>query len=107
VKKRLLLLFALLAVLGMVGFGVYLWWTLPSHGVHLANVYRIQVGMSEHAVSEILGHPSAEKGNVRSWQADTGTIVVTFDAQGKVSERYYVPRDESLLNKFFAWLGIS
>jgi len=122
-RKRLLLRLGLLACLGLAGFALYLWWCLTGvSGITRASVWRIKVGMTTREVDSIIGVPCGDYrsnkqevsidgfldgvAHIREWYADSGTIFVHFDAQGRVFERSYLPYSESFLDRLYQWLGI-
>ena len=121
-KKRILIRLGLLACLGLAGFALYLWWCLTGvSGISRASVWRIKAGMTYKEVDSIIGVPSGEYRtgmarwadirpdgieHIRQWFGDTGRISVCFDADGKVTERSYLPSSASVFDGLYQWLGI-
>jgi len=56
-KRRLLLKLGLVALLGAALFVVWLWWTEPRTGICRYTASRIEVGMTEEEVVELIGVP--------------------------------------------------
>jgi hypothetical protein len=108
-KSATILVF--IALVGVCTIILVAWWALidnaPNERITSENSWRIELGMSEPEVESILGkpadrqyhpwdvsvrlasrpgeHPEWEK----IWESDNGSIIVHFDAQGRVSNRAY------------------
>ena len=127
-KKRLLLKLGLAALLGVAGFAVYIWWTLPPHGINRTSVWRIRNGMSEKDVEAIIGMQYGDYRTMTkeerwfnrrtiiwsgvgyetrsaSWYGDEGRITVLF-TDGKVDGKRFGPRTPSFIDTLAEWLHI-
>jgi hypothetical protein len=132
-RKRLLLWVALLVVLGSLGLVGGLWWTAPNHRVGWRGYERIELGMTEQEVEEIVAKPpgwyeplpegefqvyvheaGAEKGlrdspKGYSWVSTEGHLGVTFDAKGKVVGASFTPTrrvSPNIFDRIRRWLGL-
>ena len=125
-KKQSFLKLILVALLGLAGFGVYLWWTIPTSGINRASVWRIREGMSQEEVEAIIGMPP---GDYRSgsnewlwqsrfptgkgdgawslyWLADQSSIIVNFVNEKVTRKRYHIV-SETIWDKFLTWLHVT
>src|SRR5262249_3560860 len=110
-KKQSFLKLILVALLGLAGFGVYLWRTIPTSGINRASVWRIREGMSQEEVEAIIGMPPGDyckaseqwprgigltvHGGTRGswtsyWHADEHSIVVEFVDYEVSRKRFYI-----------------
>ena len=122
-RKRLIIRLGLLTCLALAGFALYLWWCLTGvSGISRASVWRIKAGMTYKEVDAIIGVPCGDyhsdtpatpadslpegEEHIRQWYVDAGRIFVCFDAEGKVTERAYIPESESVFDRVYQWLGI-
>lgn len=126
-KKRFLLKFGLIAVLGLAGFGLYLWWTIPTNGINRASLWRIREGMSQEEVEAIIGMPPGDYRKASEqwargigltvqggtggswtsyWHADEHTIIVEFVDDEVSRKRFYIV-SETIWDKFLTWLHVT
>jgi hypothetical protein len=133
IRHRRLVLLVVSAAVAIVGFAVTItWWTTPDHGISWHSYRRIELGMTEHEVCEILALPpgshlnlpkgehvvgdhkaAASKGSINSpkgysWVGNAGHLGVSFDDADKVVGESYMPHRRehpSLLDTIRAWFG--
>ena len=92
--------------------GVCLLLVVPSDRITQANCNRIRPGLSATQVEDILGRKPdgviTVGGNEfqRTWIGRTGSIDVTFDAEGNVVSRmpFLRFREESILERIRSWI---
>jgi hypothetical protein len=89
-RKRLMNVFALLTVFVLLLYGYWrfrgiIGWPIPSK----TDFARIEVGMSQNDVTEILGMPNGRLSdpNVLCWVGSDGQIGVWLDSNGKVKNK--------------------
>jgi hypothetical protein len=104
-KRRSLKWLVLCVGLVLAGVSLYIW-LAPSGGINRMSVLRIKAGMSHEEVEAVLGLPHGGFANHRYWNGDTGTIIVWFDDDGKVTMRYFSPSASSFFDKVYRWIGI-
>jgi hypothetical protein len=105
-RKRLFLVFAALAALGVVGTWVL--WPRPSR-ITEANYRLVRDGLTRHAVEEVLGPPGDHRTRLChftgmqgggcptkeamacqvEWRGDGGRVLVWFDASGRSRGKAY------------------
>ncbi|MCI0376235.1 MAG: hypothetical protein L0215_01380 [Gemmataceae bacterium] len=120
-KRRLLWIAATLVLLLGAGYAV-LWLTGPGHRINALSFERIQEGMTEKEVEEILGVPAGDYGTKahpeltvlplgdrKRWTSDDAQIVVDFDKRGLVVLKRlgFVRVGESIWQKLRRWLRIN
>ena len=107
-RRRLLLGVGALALLGMVGFGLFLWVTNPPR-VTLDNCRRLRQGMSVRDVEALLGEPNEVNKyahcTFRVWRSEEAEIAVIFDTADQV---WYRPSfwEHSFLDRIRRWLHL-
>lgn len=123
-KRRWLIRFGLVAVLGLAGSACYLWLTCGNGGINRMTVLRIKPGMSHEDVDVVIGLPYGDHSSIPPdvggrinrvhyvglsetcyWHGDTGKITVLFDADGKVKERHFSSSTKSLFDSVYRWIG--
>jgi hypothetical protein len=124
-RRKLLLGAVAVALLGVVGFSLFLWLATPTPGVTWENFRRLRAGMSARDVERLLGQPleveEAGRCTIRLWQGEKVKISLTFEedvlGSGEAfppqSPRYGLmigpvehmrPAEESLLDRIRRWL---
>jgi hypothetical protein len=111
-KRRLVGMFPV-TIIFAAAFAV--WLTIPGGPITKANCDRIQTGMTEREVEEILGRPATEtlqwreevdEALIKHWGASDASILVYFDANGLVYHKAFglmAPRP--IWWQILNWLG--
>src|SRR4030095_4340791 len=71
-KRKRLLRLAMLALLGIVGFSLYLWYTSANRRINRAAFDRIREGMSLAEVEEVIGCPPGNYAVSGTWVVNYG-----------------------------------
>jgi hypothetical protein len=116
-KRKMLLRLMLIACFGVVAFGFYLWWSIPSHGINRASTFRIRIGMNQDEIVAIIGERPNGFGRILLggdpshrflyWDGNGGSIKVRFDNQGRAIQRDFTPSSETILDKALGWLRLN
>jgi len=94
--RRWLVCIFLVAIIFSASFAV--WLIIPGSPITQANCDRIQTGMTEREVEEILGGPATEtlqwpetvdEALIKHWGANDASILVFFDADGRVIRKVF------------------
>jgi hypothetical protein len=110
----------MLALLG--AFGAALWLGTQPSGIGRFSCLRIRVGMSPEQVEAVLGCPPGDyrseprviceswlhlPGQTRKdWYSDDGHVRVVFDVQRRVVGAYWLPRQETAIDRLAKWIGV-
>jgi hypothetical protein len=113
--RRWLVRIFLVAIILSAAFAV--WLIIPGSPITEANCDRIQTGMTEREVEEILGGPTTEtlqwlaedvdKALTKYWGASDAGIAVYFDADGRVFHKHFaVIAPRPVWWRILHWFGI-
>jgi len=124
-RKRLLVVTGLLAILGVSAF-VVVWLVLPRDRISESNCQLIREGMSLLEVEAVLGGPAGaytsdgkdwsmgmlsngmrQTGHtVQVWVGDDGGIRIEFDEDERVAVPQWCPRRVSFIARVRAWMRL-
>ena len=128
-RKRRLLILGLLPLLLFAGY-LALWLTSPKHRIDRQGYGKIQLGMTEEEVEDILGAPAGNhaisslrateelvmgetshwldesKCTLKTWVSDSAEIGIWFSEDGKVMKTLAGFRPDNFFGKLRQWLGL-